>query len=742
MAIEFDFGESNYKFTDPVRKFKENDPYQWEIDNIPIEQLEDNVRWLKDQITNGSLKFSDVDRSLLSDLKPYATGGDRVVRVKPGRFSGRVNDAYNKPTISNVILSGVETGNPGIYTDDKDADFYVTLAANLIYQTSYDSAKALNLNGLETLASIWSTNGPELAQDVEYEDGELKYSATSKLQNAVPPGTNKQVLIKDLVDALNLTHQNFHDHQAIHNLLVQKWRGVGRLAIVDIPDELTLEVDAFSDADFDSTTIPSSAYRIDLVFIYTHPVDASSTTISKKEGGAAKTITKAELGVVKGAGYIYANNTTNDGTADKSILANINDLASDANTGVSGVHGSFPAPDDLMNIAPLLMEQLETTDERLIGQSILPVAYVVVKKSTTSTTTTGKGIIEATDVIDIRPFLRTAELTYGERAGLAAANPPLNFANPVVGKSELYDTEGRLLQYFNENQTQLLSKSAVWAKGIIFGGFKYGPEGTLYRLAGKGEDYITFDSTELGLQLPVINGSQRVIPYLPEWDTAGSNPAGMLDAAEFINLKVIDCDTSLAPGSFTNEGYNAVAPGMDQSEAKPEYDYRGNLVVLRMVTKKIEVTLPDWAVDYDVNIQLENCVQVASPGGGAGGAGVLSLGMHHSGLFVSKRKIYNNKAIFTIGCTLGGITGSTVPKAGAEQNLNLRPNMTSTNLHRYASFSVPYLDSVGDLAYDSKNLYDTPDFFVKTGLCLFPSVSFTVTAYDTDNVKFDGGSTT
>ena len=44
--------ESAYKFTQPVRYFKNNDPYHWEIDNIPIKQLEENVLWLKDQDSN------------------------------------------------------------------------------------------------------------------------------------------------------------------------------------------------------------------------------------------------------------------------------------------------------------------------------------------------------------------------------------------------------------------------------------------------------------------------------------------------------------------------------------------------------------------------------------------------------------------------------------------------------------------------------------------------------------------
>ena len=64
-----------------------------------------------------------------------------------------------------------------------------------------------------------------------------------------------------------------------------------------------------------------------------------------------------------------------------------------------------------MNLTPLFQEGLENSFA-LVGQSILPIAYVIVRK--------GKTVIEDSDIIDIRPFFRTAELSYNERAGVAA----------------------------------------------------------------------------------------------------------------------------------------------------------------------------------------------------------------------------------------------------------------------------------------------------------------------------------
>lgn len=746
MTIEFDFVESDYKFTTPIRKFKQNDPYFWKIDNIPLEQLEDNVLWLKDQITNGALKFSEVPRGLLSELQPYATGGDRIVRVKPGRFTGRVNDAYNKNNISNIILSGVSTNNPGVYTDDKDINYYVQLASNLLFSDSYDSSKALNLNGLETLASIWSTKGPESASDVEYKNGVFQYTHNSKLKNAVPPGSDRQVQIKNLIDDINLTHQDFHDHQAIHNMLTQKWRGVSRLAIVDVPEELSLEIDAYSDDDFDASSTPSDAYRIDLVFVYTHPIDASSTTISTKQGTSPKTITKAELGVVKGAGYIHANNITNETTADKSILANINDLAFDANTGVSGIHGSFPAPDDLMNIAPLLMEQLETTDERLIGQSILPVAYVVIKKTTTSTTTTGKGIINANDVIDIRPFLRSAELTYGERAGISAANPPLSFANPAVGKAELYDTESRVIDFLNTIESNT-TQSSVWAKGTIYGGLKYGPEGTLMMMSGAeaGGDYASQTGDwspdavleTLGIQPTTVQGNARYIPDLPEWDTRDEvEDAGDLQGIDVTLAGYINTYVARATMSYINNYYKSGPPALGKENIRMGYDDGALQTVLRFVSKKIQVKLPDWAVDYDVKLQYENCIPTTHPGGSAGGGFKDKFVQTFNGMFVSKRKIVDNVATFVIISTIEGAMGGAL-------NDNHWPRALITRVtgpEALAGFAVPKIDSVGDFSFDTYSHSGLTDFFTDTGVCIIPTVSFSVIAYSGDNVTDEGGS--
>lgn len=47
MANETRYYDTPYTFISPVRHFKSNDPYYYEVDNIPIKQLEESQSFLK-----------------------------------------------------------------------------------------------------------------------------------------------------------------------------------------------------------------------------------------------------------------------------------------------------------------------------------------------------------------------------------------------------------------------------------------------------------------------------------------------------------------------------------------------------------------------------------------------------------------------------------------------------------------------------------------------------------------------
>ena len=113
--------------------------------------------------------------------------------------------------------------------------------------------------------------------------------------------------------------------------------------------------------------------------------------------------------------------------------------------------GSVPMPDDLINFA-WHKTSPDTLDSTLMNQQVetqaafsLPIAYVRVPAGYTQ----GQSL-DPSNVIDIRPFFRTAELTYSERAAVAAATMP-NGDNPLITQLALDRALSSIIQDNNEN---------------------------------------------------------------------------------------------------------------------------------------------------------------------------------------------------------------------------------------------------------------------------------------------------
>lgn len=484
----FNFVDSQYRFTSPIRYFKANDPIYYEVDNIPLKQLHENDLWLKDQIFTLKQQDSEgVNRSSINELLPYVDGFDNIVKVKPGRFSARINDAYNLTPlqiISRLSFSGVDG-----YNTWQVAGMSAPNLSNILEK--FKQAVALDLNGLSERAFAKVAFLPDLA-DTTYSNAnnpkiDIIVGPESKFSQPPYPGVGMTLWgnftdprDSSLLSTYYRVRQYDPDQTAsigfaklglAETAFIKKWRGVARTAIVDIPEELSIEIPEFNPEDhfyYNSAgvkTFTNASQRIDLVFIYSKPIDASSTTIPKFVNGNPTTITQPQLGIVYGAGVgvnfkgspeknqpilspagidkgLFPetdNSTLADGTVK--MLSHFGD-ENGTNTGFSlsgggSIKGSFPSPDDLMNIAPLLDEELSASNIALIGQSVLPVAYVVVKRQAQRNLDDGTPIIEKSDLIDIRPFFRTTELTYNERAGLAAAVPAPSIANPIVTQAEL-----------------------------------------------------------------------------------------------------------------------------------------------------------------------------------------------------------------------------------------------------------------------------------------------------------------
>ena len=672
------YQDSNYRFNDPIRFFKANDPYYFEVDNIPLKQLQENCNWLRDQVRKDTDKLLGVKRSDLDELRPYATGADRVIRVKPGRYSARINDASTKQplaylekvmgeAIGEVDIWSTALPNPGNFTGGKNA---ILQAALDTFKTAVAS-DAMGMTGLVERSFTWpviNSDTPIDSDGVDLENG-MSYGGpdvnipgggaadspmviSQALLWAKSQGSTAGEYLLPSFDISNPT-DGWAQFPRTESYFIKKWRGVSRIAIVDVADEISIEVPSFDTDDFSytnsaGTTTPVTGVesRIDLVFIYSKSIDSSGATILKPNG--KESITTPQLGIVRGAGIKTNFQETTNFTqeyiesvgADHRILAHPGDqkntqmgfTSTSANDIAQDVRGTFPAPDDILNLAPLISEKLEDNAYELVGQSILPVAYIWVQN--------GSQVVLSTDVIDIRPLFRTAELAYNERAGIGAAFPQLSLANPAVGKGQLDYELKRVYDELNGKVKGLIEQGnhigmSNLATGYVFGGWNFGPEGALFDyyqgvFANDGPGVETND-TDAYIKEYVkgkygigSTGSQITIPSYPDWDLSqwcteqGLSSKGLYPN-DYINTFISQTgspDASIVAGSnsqLTNtDGTNAEggAPARLQNFYNVDYSYTGivSRVNFNYVGKKIKFNRPAWLADYKVDVDLINCL--------------------------------------------------------------------------------------------------------------------------------------
>lgn len=574
-------GSTNYKFTDPVRKYKANDPYYYEVDNIPINQLEENILWIKDAVENISIELPDdggvsvgASRETFTELQPFVSGtNSNTVSVRPGRFMARINDAYGIDPLQIIQRTGeVDIDR---YKEWQIAAINNTLLSPTLFRfQQYTATAALGMNGLSEksfgsfvfknlsisgIAST-STNGVDPLKSNFGLDSEDEFTFPKFLWGGTPvtnflfnqaTSAGPSLQVSQYKSGSN-PDSGFFDLFKADTQLIKRWRGVARTAVVDVPQTLSIDIQNFQPDDYsyvntlgsvvDSSNGASPAaqatQRIDLLFIYSKPIDSSAVNLAQGwSSEIPRKIYKAELGVVKGAGltlnFAEGNNPTSKFFVpdyENQILGNPSDeLNQNLGFKTLGIRGSFPSPDDLMNMAPALADWLPNNHYALVGQSILPIAYIVVKKDKLNEE--GNQIIESEDIIDIRPFFRTAELTYGERAGIAAAVPSISLANPVASEAVVYDkareTYAKAKQYTDSEIAKIRVNSVktnhgagkIISRGLIRGGNWFGPEGALCRAI---KIKYNLDKTEtIAAFKSIYNyGSDYELKDLPDWDLA------------------------------------------------------------------------------------------------------------------------------------------------------------------------------------------------------------------------------
>jgi hypothetical protein len=381
-----------------------------------------------------------------------------------------------------------------------------------------------------------------------------------------------------------------------------------------------------------------------------------------------------------------------------------------------------------MNLAPVISERLSETDAQLIGQSILPLAYVVVRKTGT-VNSLGNIVLAESDILDIRPFFRTAELTYNERAGLAAALPSPSLANPVATQYAIDAEASKLKGYIdaeisrlNGTITQGNNPARTVAGGNIWGGLNFGPEGA-----------INATLSSLGITENVF--TDDTVPALPDWDLADwwtSEPptttANLVDPGTRVGDRI---NFSFFDPTVINNNYNL--------------QIRNRLRGMLFLKKRINIdrTQVPWMADYEVKLSYKNCVQ-------AGSDTTLPTGFEGDSLYSYTQGLYYEKFPdhFIIYCVAPAnlsnpISNDTVFNPGSifsqdniNQNLNPRKNRNSSAGLAFLTFStkIPYptnnngydvldytINSISESAHKNKN-----PVIVK---CVYPTVAFEVVGY-------------
>ncbi len=369
-----------------IRLYQPNDPYYWQVDNLPLTDLLDNDIVLEDRL--GALEatvrgFGDSNKgafpfTALADLKAWvepvtgATEDFGKVYVRPGKFNARMQLPASRESGWRMMR-------------DSDANFNNT-----------------SFNGEEGL------NSTSLADD-----------------------------------------------------FVRFTRGVGRTSVVELyPNadgtDKSVVIESFDPSEFNSNSAP--AERLDLVYIKaTGALDTDHTSIG---------IPLASLGVIKGAYFrtdeaagVQANGSRFETETGRLAGRMTGMAASEIRTSTN--FGSVPSPDDLTNFAWHTQGALPQARSIVLQQQVetqaaftLPVAYVRVPQGYVA----GQPI-PVENVIDIRPFLRSAELTYNERAAILTSNNPAG-SNPFVTNSRLMFEVDRIDQKVSELEGKVNENTA------------------------------------------------------------------------------------------------------------------------------------------------------------------------------------------------------------------------------------------------------------------------------------------
>ena len=795
--MPLNYFETSNRYTEPVRYFKANDPYYYEVDNIPIKQLEENSKFLKDQV-DGLLKnqgreflevgetTSNLDRVRFNELKPIVDDTDSKVRVMPGRFTARINDAYTKTPLQVITQSltgvgGLQFGFPAPNSYNIETANGATVKSALDKWQSRTAANATLMNGLFERSFVYPMkDNDSVGEGVDSSDPTGINSTAGSLisDQAGWPGLlgylHEFDTDRDNSEILNMefgaVSDIFRQNGRLESNFIKRWRGATRTSVVDVNKTLEIEIPKFDSEEFfyfDTAGVKQtveSTQRIDLLFIYSKPVDESQTNLPSYTDGSPRVITEPTLGIVKGAG-LGVNTKTGTSPRDDVELQSLDGVtlmipnSSDQiaeNTGFQTsagvpIRGSFPSPDDLMNLAPLLSENLSTTSVALIGQSILPIAYIVVKKDA-GLNSQAKAIITNDDVIDIRPFFRTTELAYNERAGIAAATPQVSIANPVVTESHLELVKREIKEdYVARIGSPAEEKARIVGAGSVKGGMFYGVEGALARFVKNEFNATTFNGAKAIVE-ERYGYFANTVPNLPDWDVARwCQQSNLSQKGEFPSDRVNYFQWGLngnestteelsfspfknKPGSNLDSEFAGTSNRIERIASQETAYYLNSLNTLNgqaaqrgltsffFVEKTINVDRSQipWAKDYFVDVQFLNCAPLSSRGNASKSANQFNSPAGVSNIWIDKRE--NS---FTIFVSFAANDGSKFYANRNEGIWDQAPQANRNNGEKFSGFVVLNSD-IMTAVNPNGDPTGNGTRSVTAGTCIYPTVSFKI----------------